>query len=589
MLDPKDPKEIRELHEVVEANWDKLEDARCERDQVISDLAGNHFGSDRGTNDKDLPVNFVELALSVYRRELISDNPRVYASTEYSDLKTYTETVEKAINWRIEQMNLKDELVRLATDALVGPLGIMDVGRDVYMTYEHEGQTFRRTRTYTKTIGFENWVHDCDAERWEDMGLCGHLVRMREDAFKDTPLFTKEAKEKVRPVELTRYRKDGTRSVKADGEFDAKSEKYARWIEFWKLWLPREEILVYLPKEMPNGFEKALKVMRWRGPTSGPFHKLGFGMVPNNILQMSPIKDVLLDLNDLLNDVFGKIEDQALRQKKNPIFQSGGEDDFQRLANADDGEAVRMDTQFQELSSGGVDQINLLLFLQVKKLIEYVGGGLPILAGLGPMSPTATQDQLLKAASSKRMADMQSKMTAVVRDICEAIGYYEWHDLKSDPQLVKELPGGVMRKLSFAPEHRRGGYHQDSIKLHPYSLREQSPIERVSQIDQFVQTVLIPMMPIMPQYGMGFDMQKYVDLRARLLNLPELKEVITYVEPDPEQLERGRAGMEQRQAPVTERINTRVNRPSEGMESDDAIMSRLLPGGGGPESMLEMV
>jgi len=578
MIDVNDPKSLKHLHACVEASWENNSKARKERDQLISDFTGSHYEDANAAEEtKDQSVNFVELATSVYRRELVSDNPRVYSTSEFKDLQSYTETVTKTLNWRFLQMGLKNELERLATDALLGPMGIMKVGRDIYRTYEHEGQTMRLHRTYAKTVDFADFVYDTTARRYEEVAFAGNLVRMREDAFKASPIFTKDAKDTILANEPSRYRVDGTHGIKADEDAggNAHQDTYEKYVEFWDLWLPRERKTLLLPKTMPADFDEALWSKSWKGPEIGPYYILGFGVVPGNILPMSPMT-ALRDLNDLLNDLFSKMEDQALRQKKNPVFHAGNEDDTLRLADADDGEAIRMEGEAKEVRTGGVDQINLVMFLEVKKLIEYVGGGLPILAGLGPMSETLGQDRLLAAASSKRMADMQGKMVACVRDICEGIGFYEWRDPRSDPPITKELPGGVIRKLSFAPEHRKGNFDQYSIQLHPYSLREQSPIERVSQLDQFVQTIVIPLLPEMPKHGMAFDFKEYVDLRSRLLDLPELKQVIMYVEPDERDFSQGRN--EQRQSPVTERVNTRVNK-SAGMNSDDATIAKLMSGG----------
>ena len=95
-------------------------------------------------------------------------------------------------------------------------------------------------------------------------------------------------------------------------------------------------------------------------------------------------------------------------------------EDAERIRAASDGEIVGVDNPeaIQEKMFGGLDQRNFAFMLQIKQLFSWQAGNLDLMGGLGAQSETATQDQLLHASASQRMAGRLDEVRLVPPSRC---------------------------------------------------------------------------------------------------------------------------------------------------------------------------
>jgi hypothetical protein len=89
-----------------------------------------------------------------------------------------------------------------------------------------------------------------------------------------------------------------------------------------------------------------------------------------------------------------------------------------------------------------------------------------------------------------------------------------------------------------------------------------------------LERIVFPVLPQAEAQGVTPDIRKLLQIAAKYTNSPELADILTLAG------EPATGGDDQRQSPVTRRVNERVNRPGSTRQGRDDAMSRLLLGSG---------
>ena len=80
-------------------------------------------------------------------------------------------------------------------------------------------------------------------------------------------------------------------------------------------------------------------------------------------------------------------------------------------------------------------------------------------------------------------------------------------------------------------EYRRGQFSDYNFDIDVYSMQYQTPASRVQSINNLLQSIYIPMMPLIQQQGGNFDLQKLTEMHSEMLNLPRLKDIVKFSTP----------------------------------------------------------
>ena len=322
---------------------------------------------------------------------------------------------------------------------------------------------------------------------------------------------------------------------------------------------------------------------------------MGFGEVPGNLMPLSPAS-LLMDLHEMANKVFRKVSRQADRQKTITVVQSGHESDGERIVETNDGDTIRSDRPeaTREVRYGGVDQPTLAYLIQLKDMFVYMGGNLDALGGLGKLSDTAAQEQLISKSASARIADMQESATKAVKEVVTAVAKYLWYDPVTKPTVLVKIPDtDYEASVEFGPEIREGEIVEYELDIAPYSMVDRSPSERAKTLGELMQGFVIPMAPILQQQGYRPDMGKFLELMAKYSNTEELTEIVKKIDQQDmaniQQMQEVGGDQERpTQSPVTTRRNIRENVPGSTREGRDEAMMQLLAGGGQPAQAGQM-
>jgi hypothetical protein len=277
--------------------------------------------------------------------------------------------------------------------------------------------------------------------------------------------------------------------------------------------------------------KKLYNVVRWGGPKNGPYYKLGYADVPGSLLPLAPIS-VWRDLHELGNALFRKLANQADGEKSVLAFPGGDEDGVNEFKNAADGDGITYTHgEPKTLVAGGVNQKTLAFYLQTRDLFSYFAGNLDSLGGLAALTETATGDKLLSAAASAQLKDMSVRTVDSLKELFQALGFYEWNDPIKSRTLQKQIPDSTITiPVQWDRRSRTGGFDTYRIDIDIYSMQDESPTTKLQKISLILKEFIIPFMPNIQQAGGSLDIQYLLQLVARYSATKEVNKLVTFAE-----------------------------------------------------------
>lgn len=574
-----DSRQLSRLQRAVTWSRQRLGPFRDARVESIRQYVGARYGN-QGASDK-VPVNYIELAVTIYLSHLVTNNPAVLVSTPHMQLKTSAYELQLGMNHLVREINLVDSLQQVVTDALFS-MGIIKLGLTVEGSPGVDGVTHDAGQAFADSVDLDNWVHDMSVSRWDHIGFCGDVYKLPLDLVKSCGLYQNVdglTSEQGEPDPFG----DGSDKAEDIGRGPAgEDEDFEDQVSLVDLWVPRHGVVVTLP--WAGEWTKPLREVEWEGPEDGPYRRLSFSEVPNNTMPLPPV-DLWFDLHTLANSVFRKLGRQVDRQKTVLGVRSGNANDGEKIVNANDGDAIVLENpdSSREFKFGGADAPSLAFMLQLKDLVSYHAGNLDVLGGLSPQAPTLGQEELLSQSASKRMEKMQSKVHAFVNRVVRGLAWYLWTDPLVNLPLTKRVPGtSINLPFRYTPERREGDFMDYNLSIEAYSMQGQTPAQKLQLIGNIWSNFIAPYVPVLAEQGIQVNWTALLRKIAEYSNTPELEEFLTFAEPPampgpvgtPE-----RASAMSRPA-VTRRENVRINRPGATRGGKDGALMQLLLGGG---------
>jgi len=562
------------------------------RAQLVRLFAGPRW-SEEVSQDKREFVNLIALYVSIVGRSLIAKNPRVMLSTFDRALKPMVSAMQTWANQQIKRMKLANTLQRVVTDALFS-VGICKVS----LTTPAEAATASWGQgaglPHAGLIDLDDWGYDSNARSFEECGFLFHRYRVPLDAVRDSDLYSKDRKN-LTPTDRRRHNETGgdrTSALGTSGYGDV--EEWQDMVDLWEVYLPRHRTVLTLASDdggLPDGDQDPLREQAWVGPEAGPYHLLALGIVPGNALPKGPLQD-LVDLHEAANRTFRKAVRMVDRVKENTFVQGGALEDGSRVMECDDGDVLRVDRPEAvqtRVTGGQALQPVFVMATQFRDLFSYFAGNLEMMGGLSPQSKTATQDRLLNENASRTVTDLQARTVDFTSEVVEALCWY-WYN---DPFLVQRsrhsLPGlpNVEIARAVTPAMRQRGRFEDlEIQVDPYSLQHSTPQERMQALNQVVQQIVIPMMQLLMQQGIAFDIHAWLRKIGQYMDMPDLAEIVTIQEPPAPATAGGPGGGGGPGMPAqTERRYVRESLPGRTRQGDDRNLVNAMLGvntGGDP-------
>lgn len=500
---------------------------------MVRTFVGAHWNED-GSRVK-VPVNLIGLYVSVMTRNLIADNPRVMLATDHKQFKSVLSIIEPAVNRKIRQMYLGETLQRGVLDALFS-VGIIKVALATPCDSARLQWSLDGGAPFAEPIDLDDYVCDTHARDFSQCSYEGHRYRCPLDVAKQSKYFSKERK-KLEAQTDPRINQEGDERVSTLGRgYLGGDNEFEDWVDLWEVYLPRHKLIcTFISDDGGNPTGEPIRVQSWIGPPCGPYHKLGFGVVPGNLLPKAPVQD-LLDLHEAVNATVRKIMRTQDRIKELLLYEGSAADDAARITNASDGEGVKVDNIDRikpAVFSGQHVQTLQAAVLIFKSMFDLIGGNLELLGGRGAQADTATQEKMLNQNAGAGVADLAQKANMWAESVCSALCWYMHHDPRRTLKSSYSPPGlpgmGILRQ---APPERRAQvpWSEMDVRLDVYSIQPRTPATRLAFLRAVVQE-MAPLMPLLQQQGIAFDANAYLEKIAKYGDEPDVADLFTVRDP----------------------------------------------------------
>ncbi|TFH03750.1 MAG: hypothetical protein E4H09_04700 [Spirochaetales bacterium] len=317
------------------------------------------------------------------------------------------------------------------------------------------------------------------------------------------------------------------------------------------------------------------------GPEDGPIERLAFSEVDGQVLPLPPAT-MIRDLHDAINYVYRKCVAAASRQKTRFGVRGNGVKDIERQMKARDGYAVKLDSPngVTKLDFPGVNRESLAFVIDAMARVNFMGGNLELMAGLGPQADTLGQEQIMAAGANKLAEEMTDAHYKTCNWAMRGVGLYMWEDMSIELPLSRRIPGSNFEIRSvWNPEQRRGEFIDHNISIEYGSMAPQNGAAKFNTLLTFMERVLMPMMADLQARGISLDVESVARLSAKMLGLKELEQLLIFSNPPAEQ--RTPVG-ESVRSPVTTRNYVRENKSTRTQRGTDNALTSMLLGGGQP-------
>lgn len=550
-----------------------MEFFRTQRKFGAEQQVGNRFSSNG--SKLPVPINTINQYCQVYGRSLVAKNPRAMLSTFNRKAKPTVNAMQKWVNDQIEEMDLATTLRRITVDAFYW-MGICKVALGTPADAARFAWNLNAGEAFAEVVDPDNFVCSTGSADFSQLEYAGHRIRVPLDVVKSSKDYNKSRK-KLEAMQDAAYNQDGDERISMIGRtwYGHQTTQFRDWVDLWEIYIPHERMILTLAADQIAGVsgintDEALREQQWIGDGTGPYKFLGFGTAPGQLMPLAPIPNIM-ENHLFLNRTMRKMMRETDRVKNLLFVQGGADADGNRVMEADDGDIVRIDNpdKMVPASMGGADQRLVMMFELLRQEQNKLSGNVELVAGLDAGSKTATQDKMLNQNAGLTVSDMQGTTVEFTARVIKSLCWYWHHDpykVMQTTWAAKGVPDiSINRKVT--PRDRMQVPWEDlDIKCDPYSLQHQTPQMRLQALDHTVMNIIIPMVPLMQQQGLGFDISAYLQMRAQYGDMPDLPDLVTIQEPPQTDT---KSGAEQGGAPgPQDRTVTRENIPMRTQQGD---------------------
>ena len=549
------------LFNAMESSWRNHRGFRDRRHDLIKQYCGSGWGE--GTVRNTTMSNLMALTVDAYLTSLVANDPQVLISTSMRELKPFSKKFQATLNQLLLEINYTHTLSSIVLDAFFGmgisktfisPAGEREYDNPELPTepgpfaddsaweeYRQQQQGMAQTiwldpgEPMTMRISPDDFGFDHTASAWQRcryfwdeysvprsvLEKDDRLSKADKDALQNTSRWTNTLFEggESRTSEL---------SAQDSGIGDDNVEPMVRVAD---VWLPFENRAMLI-----TSGHKVLWQDEYDGPESGPYNKLQFGAVPDNVRGKSPAED-LEAMHKLYNSLLRKLARQARGQKRAHMFSGDGKDAI-ALRDAQDGEWIKVNNtdNFNSVELDGPNQVNLAFTQILEGIHNRSAGNLEGKAGLGPQAKTATQEGIIQEQLSGMEEGMRHKVVQFVERDVRSLGHFVWVDEEREVNsqfTVTGLHDPV--EVHWTADQREGDLLQYHLTVAPYSMQYKSPATVAQEMTSAIEMIanVANANAILAPQGIQINVPLFAQELADLSNQPRIAELIEVNIPDP--------------------------------------------------------
>jgi len=547
------------LFKAVEHSYRELRQFRDLNKSLIEDYAGPAY-----TGDDTQPVKYINLmaqAVEAYTMLLVGSNPQVCAETYDPSLKGFANHFVVALNNLLDEIEVRDTFKEWVRNSFFG-MGVIKIHMADSGEVVAEGDVLMDPGSpFASVVSLDDWVHDASARKWTECTFQGDMYRIPFDEL-DNGFFNEEAVKDLQPSGT--ISETGERVDNLSREGNANQSEFEDMIDLIDIYIPRDGLIytfVIDDRRICSLKGDAIAVTEWIGDEVGPYKKLCLTSVPDNTMPIPPAS-MWSPLDKLANNLMRKAARQAKRAKQVLTYTPQGAEGASRIKQASDGAMVEVQdvSEVQPVSLGGVDPAVNAFMLQSMELFDRMSGNLSAILGLGTSAESVGQEKLIHGATSRMEESMQATVMYAANQVVKELAQLLWEDKYKTIKGQMSLDGhpSMTAESNWTPDDREGMFSDYKIQLDIYSMSYQGPGERMMVINQLLQQMYAPLLPILQQQGGTIDMQALTAKYAQMLNQPSLSEIVVFNEPV-QMPEAGPSQEGQGKSPVSNRTYTRRN------------------------------
>jgi hypothetical protein len=508
----------------------RMESARKARVRFLMQYAGRFFGHKKDGSDEDRkasPVNMIWEGITTYVPNLVFSDPAVKVRTQNLLYRPYSDKLELATNHAIrDQLKLGRTLRKVVTDSLVlaGYLktGIYDAGQSITIAGEQQ----KLGTIYADRVDPDDMIIDPMARDWDEMCLVGNRYRVPRDTITQLGFPESLVKQMTSRYD-SQARNTDAASISDGKDIPGMYREVMEFVDLMDIFLPGDGVLITLPWT-PDGSwtDNYLNVVEYDGPESGPYHQLGYQFAGDSVLPIAPV-GIWYDLHTLMSRAVRKVARQAERGKKVLAYEGSAANDATEIANADDGEAVRVDNidAMKEVEFGGASDRGLEYVSWLRGWFNEMAGNVDALAGNGDGAESATASQNMNSNQQVRLADSQRLVYNFTADVCKDVAYYIHTDPLIELPLIQRV-NGRDQQVVYSPDDRMGEWFDYNISVKPYSMQRMDPQEKVRRTMEFATSVIPAAAQAYQTLGPAFKIQEFIVRIAQEIGIEDLDEII---------------------------------------------------------------
>lgn len=533
MIDLANDEKRARLLKAIRSSRSALEPFRRVRKELIRDYVGSYY-AETGAENKTL-VNLINQTARIYTISLAANNPQVLITTPRSESISFARRFEINLNKLISDMTLDKTFRSIVLDAFFclgcGVVMMRDSDTRFHGLLESEEDVWLDPgQPWLNRVSLDDLILDMPAKELTKMRYCGHRYRADYEKVMDEPGYSKKVKDKLKPT--SRQNQDATgaaRDIASDsGSAEDDDMKDMVWLQ--DIWIAENNSIVTMSCD--QGDLEPLIEREWLGSQAGPYKFLSLGDTPDNVIPTSPAIN-LKGMHDLQNRLHRRMEEDSDAHRVVNVYPPSMADDAKRLQNAERNSWQRRASpeQVKQFETGGVDQRDMAMATFIQTEYDRFAGNLQAMGGLGAQASTVGQEELIHGQLSKNVADMRLSVVNFASDCILDLGRLMWED--QTLELRTSMPvgnSGINVRSDWTPDHRLGEFDDYELRVEPYSMVFKTPQQHLQEYFQVLREIA-PLWPMFQASGASLNAQLLVKELARLLNKPEIEQLITFATP----------------------------------------------------------
>jgi len=521
------------LFNAVEVGYRELRHHRELNYAMVEEYVGPAYVDD-GTHPTKY-INLMAQAIEAYTMILVGSNPQVYCTAVDPTLKGFATHMNVAMNTLLDNIEIGSVLREWVRNAFFS-LGVIKVHMAESGELIAQDDILMDPGTpYASNVNLDDFVFDASARKWSECKFMGDMYRIPFDELQNGAYF-EDAVKNLSPSKT--LDETGERVEEIGREDNISNTEFDEMIDLCDIYVPRDGLIyTYAVHERQYCTLKGevLAVQEYSGDATGPYKILALQTVPQKCMPVAPVTQ-WAPLDRLANNLMRKASNQAKRSKKIIGYTPQGHADAMRVKTAGDGDLVKMTdpNDVVPMTVGGVDPAVNAFMLQAMELFDRMAGNLSAIMGLGASADSVGQEKLINGAVSRMEQSLQQIVNKAANGVVSELGELLFSDEFMEISGEIALPGfpDVTASANWTPEDREGVISDYKVQLDVYSMNYQGPGERIAVMNQLLQTMYTPLMPILQQQGGTIDMQQLTSKYAEMLNQPALHDIVKFTQPE---------------------------------------------------------